>query len=174
MERISALMDGDLDGQEAQTAVQRLLSEPDARSGWAQYHLISDALRDQYLLTGDIAERVSARLAEEPTVLAPQARRVLRPQVRKRGLSMMAAAAAIVAVGWFAWSTGAFLPDVTPLNLAGTVQSGGATGAAQLVSVDGNVRSYLLAHQEYSPTTQIQGVAPYVRTVAEAPADGAR
>lgn len=173
MERISALMDGELDGQEAQTAMRRLLSEPHVRSEWAHYHLISDALRDQYLLTADIAGRVSVRLAEEPTVLAPQRRGVLPRHVRKLGLSMAASVAAIAAVGWFAWSGGALSPDVTPVNLASTARPGVA-GPSQLVSMDGNVRSYLLAHQEYSPTTQIQGVAPYVRTVAEAPTDGAR
>jgi hypothetical protein len=31
---------------------------------------------------------------------------------------------------------------------------------------------YLLAHQEYSPTTQIQGVGPYLRSVAAGTPDG--
>jgi hypothetical protein len=31
---------------------------------------------------------------------------------------------------------------------------------------------YLLAHQEYSPTTQIQGVGPYLRSVAAGGTDG--
>jgi len=30
----------------------------------------------------------------------------------------------------------------------------------------GRVNEYLMAHQEYSPSTILQGVAPYVRTVA--------
>ena len=29
------------------------------------------------------------------------------------------------------------------------------------------LNDYLIAHQEYSPSTAIQGVAPYVRTVAD-------
>jgi sigma-E factor negative regulatory protein RseA len=29
------------------------------------------------------------------------------------------------------------------------------------------VNEYLMAHQEYSPSTAFQGVAPYVRTVSE-------
>jgi sigma-E factor negative regulatory protein RseA len=28
------------------------------------------------------------------------------------------------------------------------------------------VNEYLMAHQEYSPSTTLQGVAPYVRTVS--------
>jgi len=31
---------------------------------------------------------------------------------------------------------------------------------------------YLLAHQEYSPTTLIQGVGPYLRAVSAGGADG--
>jgi sigma-E factor negative regulatory protein RseA len=33
------------------------------------------------------------------------------------------------------------------------------------------VNEYLMAHQEFSPSTALQGVAPYVRTVS-APRDG--
>ncbi|MET0217768.1 MAG: sigma-E factor negative regulatory protein, partial [Burkholderiales bacterium] len=58
MERISALMDGELEGQEAQSAMLRLLSEADVRSGWAQYHLISDALHNEYRLSSDFAKQV--------------------------------------------------------------------------------------------------------------------
>ncbi len=179
MERISALMDGELEGQEAQSAMLRLLSEADVRSGWAQYHLISDALHNEYRLSSDFAKQVSARLVEEPTVLAPRPRSRLLYQARKHALSMAASVAAVAVVGWFAWSNGPLSPDSGSMNLASNTShaqlgTSAAPAAPQLVSMDGNVRAYLLAHQEYSPTTQIQGVAPYVRTVAESPADGAR
>ncbi len=178
MERISALMDGELGGQEAQTTLARLLKEPEVRSEWLNYHLIGDALRDQYLLSIDVTERVSVRLAAEPTVLAPRPRSGLSQQIRRHVLSMAASVAAIAVVGWLAWSSG----PLSPVNLASNASTSGSqpgstvspSSGIQLASMDKNVRSYLLAHQEYSPTTQIQGVAPYVRTVADAPADGAR
>jgi len=163
MERISAWMDGELDDQEARAAMSRLLSEPEARSEWAQYQLIGDALRDQYLLSIDVAERVSARLIDEPTVLAPR-RRVVSTRIKRYALSMAASAAAVAVVGWLAWSNG-------PLSPVDVASGPSPSPSLHLAS---NVRPYLLAHQEYSPATEIQGVAPYVRTVAEAPADAAR
>jgi len=42
-----------------------------------------------------------------------------------------------------------------------------AAPAAPAASVDGQVRDYMLAHQEFSPSTAMQGVASYVRTVSE-------
>ena len=157
-------MDGELNDQEARATMSRLLSEPEARSGWAQYQLIGDALRDQYLLSIDVTERVSARLVDEPTVLAPRRRSIVPTQFKRYALSMAASAAAVAVVGWLAWSNG-------PLSPVSVASSPSPSPNLHLAS---NVRPYLLAHQEYSPATEIQGVAPYVRTVAEAPADATR
>ena len=35
------------------------------------------------------------------------------------------------------------------------------------VPMPGEVNDYLLAHQNYSPRSRLQGVAPYVRTVSD-------
>jgi sigma-E factor negative regulatory protein RseA len=34
------------------------------------------------------------------------------------------------------------------------------------VPATGRISEYLIAHQEFSPSTSIQGVAPYIRTVS--------
>ena len=44
-ERISALMDGELDSQVSSGAVDALLENVETRDTWARYHLISDTLR---------------------------------------------------------------------------------------------------------------------------------
>jgi sigma-E factor negative regulatory protein RseA len=40
--------------------------------------------------------------------------------------------------------------------------------AEQFVSVpsDGTMNEYLMAHQEFSPSSEIQGLAPYIRSVS--------
>jgi sigma-E factor negative regulatory protein RseA len=45
-----------------------------------------------------------------------------------------------------------------------------AAPAEQLASVpsDGKMNEYLIAHQEFSPSTEIQGLAPYIRGVSSA------
>jgi len=83
--KISALVDGELERQEADAAFDALGAEGAARDTWRAYHLISDAMRDTRVLSDGFAARVAARLAEEPTVLAPRRRPILeqrRWQVR--------------------------------------------------------------------------------------------
>jgi hypothetical protein len=42
-----------------------------------------------------------------------------------------------------------------------------AANAPQAELASANVNPYLLAHQEYSPSIAMQGMSPYVQTVAE-------
>lgn len=71
-ESLSALMDGDVDLK----ALDRLLSSADEQESWTNYHLIGQAMRDELPARIDmtLADRISAAIAEEPTVLAPQAK----------------------------------------------------------------------------------------------------
>ena len=72
MDRISALMDGELDDQEARNLVGRLKTDPALRIRWDEFHLVRDALRGEPLLSSQFNVAVTQRLAAEPTVLAPQ------------------------------------------------------------------------------------------------------
>ena len=76
-EKISALVDGELERREADAAFEALGAEGAARDTWRAYHLISDSMHDTRLLSGGFAARVAARLAGEPTVLAPRRRPIL-------------------------------------------------------------------------------------------------
>jgi sigma-E factor negative regulatory protein RseA len=171
-------MDGEVDGSEAPVIIDRVIKEQDARAHWDTYHLISDAFRNDYLLSRDVVAKVGCRLAEEPTVLAPRARSNFVTRVKRHVLSAAASVAAVAVVGWLAFAYNPLTSETAPRNVASVVPPAavGSSGSAtmQPVALDGNVRAYLFAHQEYSPTTQIQGVAPYVRTVSEVPANESR
>jgi sigma-E factor negative regulatory protein RseA len=161
-EQISRLMDGDLDDVEADAAL-RELREPQGVAVWACYHVIGDTLRRTGAPMPGFAGRFAARLDAEPTVLAPPPRQSHRlPPV----WAVAATVAAVMVVGWVAVST----LDPQPTALAR------AREAAVVRSAQGNPQpvspEYLLAHQEYSPTTQIQGVGPYLRSVSSGDADG--
>jgi sigma-E factor negative regulatory protein RseA len=107
------------------------------------------------------AARFAARLAAEPTVLAPVSRQNHRLPF---AWAVAATVAAVMVVGWVAVST----LDPQPTALAReAIAVRSAQGGPQPVSPD-----YLLAHQEYSPTTQIQGVGPYLRSVSSGGPDG--
>src|SRR5262245_16723013 len=94
--KISALMDGELDGREAQGAFEALRGEGEARDAWRTYHLIGDSMRETRMLSAGFAQRVSAALEQEPTVLAPRT----RPILEQRRWQILSAAASLAAVGF--------------------------------------------------------------------------
>lgn len=152
-EDISRFMDGELDGAEADD-VYRQLKRSEATVTWVCYHVIGDALRGSGRHLPGFAERFSQRMAAEPTILAPKPRAT-------RELPFVWAAAATVAaiavVGWVAVTTF----DTQPTALAKAREAGAVRTAVvkpQTVAPD-----YVIAHQEFSPTTQIQGVGPSLR-----------
>jgi sigma-E factor negative regulatory protein RseA len=76
---LSALADGDATDGEAARAWQAWRDDPEARASWHAYQLIGDVLRSEDLAAEPAADEaflvaLRARLADEPVVLAPQAR----------------------------------------------------------------------------------------------------
>ena len=72
-ERISALVDGDA---EAANWLKAVVQDGEQQQVWSRYHLIGDAMRNELpkQLDTDLASRIAAALADEPTVLAPVAK----------------------------------------------------------------------------------------------------
>jgi sigma-E factor negative regulatory protein RseA len=163
-EKISALMDGELQRHEAGGALGQLESDGESRDAWRRYHLIGDVMRNAQPLSAGFAARVSERLAKEPTVLAP-ARIAPRPAfTRWQALSAAASVAAVAMVGWVA-----FAPPQGAVPLAQVAPQQAApveTAQVKQVAPPDAANDYLLAHQGYSPRNSLQGVAPYVRMVS--------
>jgi sigma-E factor negative regulatory protein RseA len=157
-ENISRLMDGELDDGELDAACTGL-KRTDTYGTWACYHLIGDAMRGHSVIAPGFDARFAARLASEPTVLAPR-----QGVVNRRvtwAFATAATIAAVTVVGWTAFS----LVDDTPAALA-KAREAGRINAAQVRPAARVPADYLLAHQEYSPATVLQGVSPYWRAVA--------
>ena len=165
MEQISALMDGELDEREAEREVAHLKA-PDVRERWDEFHLISDTLRGEPHLSPRFNTLLSQRLASEPTVLAPQRR---RPSARRMTTYAMSAAASVSAAALVAWvALGPSAPVTDQLAKAPSKAEESAMASAQLANLpsDGRMNEYLLAHEGFSPSTALQGVVPYIRTVS--------
>ena len=160
--RLSALMDGELDDKSAAEVLQALGSDREAVDAWRTYQLISDAMRQSRLLSEGFTARVSARLAAEPTVLAPRAAVPMLQRESRRWVALSAAAslAAVALVGWLA-----FAPQ--PQVAQPVAQAPLAEPKPNLVPLPSQANDYLLAHQGFSPRNSLQGMAPYVRTVSE-------
>ena len=161
-ENISRLMDGEIDDAELQS-VMAGLKHPDGFATWTCYHAIVDALRREATATAyacGLAPAFAARLATEPTVLAPRRRTV----VEKTTTWAWAAAATVAAVGIVGW-TAVSLVDDTPAAVA-KAREAGSVRAAMIRPASTVPSDYLVAHQEYSPSTALQVVGPYLRAAA--------
>jgi sigma-E factor negative regulatory protein RseA len=156
-EKLSAWMDGELEDQQARQLPQGLKRDAELRGIWDCYHLIGDALRG--VQGPNLCPEICARLDAEPTVLAPP-RRSTAVQLRRYALSAAASIAAIAFVGWMALSG----IQQDPVRIAATPAAEVKPGAVPAGEV---ANDYLLAHQRYSPSNAMQGLAPYVRTVSE-------
>lgn len=136
--------------------------------------------------------RFSERLALEPTVLAP--RSSLSRKVQTYALSLAASVAAVAVVGWVALNmlapsgpTGELakapaatspvqvavqapnqVPAQSPASASVSSASSGTAMAVVPVAAEPAepMHDYIMAHQGVSPTTAIQGVSPYIRTVS--------
>ena len=158
-ERISALMDGELEGRAAEEAIESLRGEGEALESWRMYHLISDGMRDSRLLSAGLTARVSERLAAEPTVLAPGRLPGRTPAQR----FAYAAAASVAAIGLVSWLAFGPQQQVAKEPIA-KIETPITPVTVQLTS---SANDYLLAHQGFSPRVSLQGITPYVRTVAD-------
>ncbi len=87
LERLSALVDGELDADAAAQACGDWRERGAARATWHAYHLIGDVLRSDDLAggaAGDVAflQALRLRMRDEPVVLAPQPLPSVAPAMR--------------------------------------------------------------------------------------------
>lgn len=167
-EEISALIDGELSHPQSDDALKSLAQDAAGLAQWHTYQLIGDTLRGTPPLFKNIGPAVARRLAAEATILAPYPRKKKSAWL---ALSAAASLAAVALIGWVALQTGNFdetllASDQKLFRQAAQQQVANLSPAA--------VNSYLIAHQEFSPTTNMQGIGPYLRTVVEVDPGGIR
>ena len=156
-EILSAWMDSELGGEQTGSLLPQIKRDAQLRRDWDCYHLIGDAMRG--VQGPDLCAAIRTRLEAEPTVLAPQ-RRSKAERMRWTALSLAAGVAAVAFVGWIALSG-------TQQNAVQVAVATPPRAEQVAVPAGEGANDYLLAHQRYSPSNAMQGVASYVRTVAE-------
>jgi sigma-E factor negative regulatory protein RseA len=193
-EEISALADGEL-GAPQLDAVLSALRRPNQHVTWDIYHQIGDALRSDDLgiaLSPDFSARMAARLAAEPSILAPrqisQATPVRRWSLKRFAVPGMAALAGVVASVAFVaapqlmvalnGATGgtsgsgnqtmlavrapAADPAISVVAQRTPAVVGTVAAQADVMLRDPDIDDYLLAHQRFSPS--VYSTAQYARS----------
>ncbi|MGI4855936.1 MAG: RseA family anti-sigma factor [Janthinobacterium lividum] len=189
-EQLSAAMDSEWDGA-AGLPVPLSAAE---RQNWSLYHLVGDTLRSDDLATPpaaahDFAARFAARLAGEPSYIAPAqahlsdagrvpaggregwGQSVGQAARRALGRRMMPSFAAAAAFATLAWVMVPALHGGAPAQMAGLSGSGGATQLASAdqwqrvnLSSDHQLDPYLEAHQQFASDRGGIGYAAYATT----------
>ena len=168
MEKISAFMDGESGQTETQHAILRLKQNDEYLETWKTFHLIGDTMRGDAVLSDEFFARFHTRMEQEPTQLAP---RVSWRKSMNFALSAAASVSAIAIVLTLVLTDNPLRPQsqIAAAPKPESIADSRVIARTRPVAAadQGRVIEYLMAHQEYSPSTSFQGLAPYVRTVSE-------
>lgn len=156
-QEISALMDGELFEDQAETFLDKLKRHPEARQDWESYHLIGDVLRQPDRICKSFGKSFHERLQAEPTVVAPH--RGTSQRVRNFAISAVASMMALALVAWLSLQVGS--EPAPQVAAAPQLQQENAVRPASAQAED-----YLMAHQEFSPNAEVHVAAPYIHAVA--------
>jgi len=178
-ELISALVDGQLQGEAFARGVEVAARDPVAREAWHTYHLIGEVLRSGELAAGTVPtafmSRLQLRLQQEQGVIAPRPRplpvpvapTVARPAAndasfRWKLVAGLASVAAVAAVGWAAlYGLGAkSAQGQLAAAQGGTVLAGTERG---VMIRDARLDELLAAHRQLGGASALQAPAGFLR-----------
>lgn len=177
IERLSALMDGELDAQEAARLLDALCRDPGLQQRWSDLQLAGDAIRSTDVAACHVdafCARVRTALADEPTVLAPRRRSPLR-RYAVPGVAIAASVAAIAFVAVPLLRAPApemaalqAVPATATTATAAAVEPAGAQSNRATAAI-ANARAldaYFAAHRELTAGTPLPRATAYLRTGA--------
>lgn len=173
-DKLSALLDGDLDDQSATAVLEAVRRTPVLRTDWDAYCLIGDTLR------GDaggkpIVARVMDALRDEPALLVPSAAASARVSrsFRQAVMPVAASVMGVAVVGAVAYTLYPQAPTASaPVpSLVATQDLPAApprqSATAALAGSDDPHRKYVVVHQAMSGGGPISGAVQYVRSVSD-------
>lgn len=182
-ETLSALADGELDNPEP--LLRQLGRDPELKQRWFRYHVIRDAMTDHITLPHiDVSAAVSRALESEPSILVPvHHRRRGRLQFMAKQAAGLAIAATVSAVAvltvqhYQSRETGQ--TQLAASQPATSVQHSNPVAPVRLVvdqkpldsAVQAKLSNYLVNHNEYSVSSNMQGMMPYMRIVSVTPGE---
>lgn len=166
-EKISALLDGEVNDLEHERALRALGSDPELGAVWERYHLAGTAIRRELeiMVSPDLASRIQERLRHE----SPE-------HLSKGGVSGFLRSRQVVKLG-AGFAIAASVAAVAILNLppilnpaavpvAKRSSDTAVADARQAEPAQQNaLNPYLMQHGEFTPAAGMNGMLSYVRVV---------
>lgn len=190
-EQMSAFMDGEAIPE---SSLGQLLDSPEMKASWSRYHLARDAMQNELRLPAfNLAERISAAIEAEPTVLAPKPKKTfVLPAIFKQAASLAVAASvtAVVIVGaqhYQGQSGEMAVPTLAEQSTAPAPVSQPVVQAPPIIAVaplvqaasarmgqnapadarQERLRAYLLDHHQQSSARGLNGMLPHVNVMSQ-------
>jgi sigma-E factor negative regulatory protein RseA len=182
-ELMSALADGELQGEELARGLAAAAADPAALQAWHAYHLVGDVLRSDDLAGGTPPAAFIARLqaglqADRAMYAQPMPAEAVRIDVsrpaandsrRWKLVAGFASLAAVAAVGWTVAGVGGAGPAGPQMAAAPAPVVAGAQQGAMLR--DARLDALLAAHRQFGGATVLQPTAGFLRNATfEGPA----
>lgn len=147
-ERISSLMDGELEAADAQRVIRECCLSGKDRETWHLYHVIGDSMRGQAPRQLAPARDIGTMLDKEPAIIA-RPRRVLETPMARVALAAAASVATIGVVGWIGSQGGQLgggAPTVAKTPASSIQPVANSVSARPAPTVD--VQDYYVAHKQ--------------------------
>lgn len=169
-EKLSALVDNELDELETRRLLTALAADETLRATWGRYHIIGAVLRRESIAPVSIATRVAARLGQAPSPA--------RSFTRMAGQLALAASVAGVALIGAQWWLGGQLSSTTTVAQNTTqpveyLRASGTRWNTQQPGAENTLNAFLVEHNEFAPTSGVGRMFPYVRVVSYDSQEGA-
>lgn len=175
-EMLSALVDGQLEGQELTQAIAYISSDPAARAEYLRLQYASDVMHGYTRAVSqrpvDLVQRLSAALADEPVyqqnALLSKARVLMFPKTfwkQATGLAMAASVGALAVVGLMNQPGYQNTPMASVENTSTTTQVASQVNRWTVAEpeIEDRLNNYLVDHNEYAGGT---GMFSYGRVVS--------
>lgn len=179
-ELISALADGQLQGEAFARAVEVAAADARARQAWCAYHVVGEVLRTGTASPGTAPEAFLSRLQQSLRQEQAPARAQAQPApVRTvqaaandwawKLAAGVASVAAVAAVGWNGWGTSA--PGGQPQLAAAPAAAAVAAASSAPMMRDPGLDKLLAAHRQFGGATALGTSSGFLRNATfEGPA----
>lgn len=187
-EKLSALVDNELDELDERRVMKALENDTDLRQTWERYHLARSVLHQELevLVPSGMAAQVTARIESEPANVASFRRRKISRLAGTLAMAASVAAIAVAGVQWFNRPVTMPVPSLATADQSVPVNSVAAPGPsltasqpapdnfiradttrwdAEETETQSTLNAFLVEHNEFASSSGIGGMMPYVRVV---------